>query len=152
MLDMKILIGLHRNVIELDKKTAALAANFDITFSQFMVLEALYSKGTMTIGEVRDSILSSVGTISVIIKNLEKRGHIERLNDPQDRRICRLQLTESGNELISELAPQNEAMIRETFSVLEEEEKALLNEILRKVRGNLNGTPRENKSTRIQSD
>ena len=60
---MKILIGLHRNVNTLDKKTAKIASEYHLTFSQFMVLEALYSKGDMSVGEVRERILSSVGTI-----------------------------------------------------------------------------------------
>ena len=39
--EMKILIGLHRNVNALDKKTSKIAAEYNLTFSQFMVLEAL---------------------------------------------------------------------------------------------------------------
>lgn len=81
---MKILIGLHRNVNTLDKKTADLAAEYGLTFSQFMVLEALYSKGDMTVGEVRERILSTVGTISLIVNNLVKLNYIERLDDPKD--------------------------------------------------------------------
>ena len=45
--EMKILIGLHRNVNALDKKTSKIAAEYNLTFSKFMVLEALYSKGDM---------------------------------------------------------------------------------------------------------
>ena len=49
--EMKILIGLHRNVNALDKKTSKIAAEYNLTFSQFMVLEALYSKGDMRRGK-----------------------------------------------------------------------------------------------------
>ena len=71
--EMKILIGLHRNVNALHKKTSKIAAEYNLTFSQFMVLEALYSKGDMSVGEVRERILSSVGTIPLIVNNLKKR-------------------------------------------------------------------------------
>lgn len=40
----------------------------------------------MTVGEVRNSILSSVGTISLIVNNLVKMNYIERLSDEKDRR------------------------------------------------------------------
>lgn len=43
-----------------------------LTFGQFEVLEALYSKGDMSIGNVMKKILSSVGAISVIVNNLVK--------------------------------------------------------------------------------
>ncbi|DAB18501.1 TPA: MarR family transcriptional regulator, partial [Candidatus Gastranaerophilales bacterium HUM_19] len=71
-LEMRALVGLHRSVNMLDKLTADLAAKYEVTFSQFMVLEALYSKGDLTVGAVREHILSSVGTISVIVNNLVK--------------------------------------------------------------------------------
>ena len=57
--EMKILIGLHRNVNALDKKTSKIAAEYNLTFSQFMVLEALYSKGDMSVGEVRETALTT---------------------------------------------------------------------------------------------
>lgn len=55
---MKILIGLHRNVSDLDKNTSNIASECNLTFSQFMVLETLYIKGDMTVGEVRDHNLA----------------------------------------------------------------------------------------------
>lgn len=137
-LDVKLLIGLHRNVSMLDKRTAELAAKYELTFSQFMVLEALYSKGDMTVGAVRETILSSVGTISVIVNNLVKMKYIERLADKSDRRATILHLTEAGRKVISQLAPENMMMINDIFSVLDQNEKELLLEILRKLGGNPN--------------
>lgn len=137
-LDVKLLIGLHRNVSMLDKRTAELAAKYELTFSQFMVLEALYSKGDMTVGAVRETILSSVGTISVIVNNLVKMKYIERLADKSDRRVTILHLTEAGRKVISQLAPENMMMINDIFSVLDQNEKELLLEILRKLGGNPN--------------
>lgn len=137
-LDVKLLIGLHRNVSMLDKRTAELAAKYELTFSQFMVLETLYSKGDMTVGAVRETILSSVGTISVIVNNLVKMKYIERLADKSDRRVTILHLTEAGRKVISQLAPENMMMINDIFSVLDQKEKESLLEILRKLGGNLN--------------
>ena len=105
-IEMKILIGLHRNVNTLDKKTAKIASEYHLTFSQFMVLEALYSKGDMSVGEVRERILSSVGTISLIVNNLVKMKYIERIPDKKDRRVCILHLTKEGYEVISKIAPK----------------------------------------------
>ena len=65
--ELKILIGLHRNVNAIDKKTSKIAAEYNLTFSQFMVLEVLYSKGDMSVGEVRERIICSVGTFRLIV-------------------------------------------------------------------------------------
>lgn len=134
-IEMKILIGLHRNVNTLDKKTAKIASEYHLTFSQFMVLEALYSKGDMSVGEVRERILSSVGTISLIVNNLVKMKYIERIPDKKDRRVCILHLTKKGYEVISKIAPKNEAKITESMDVLDQDEKETLLYLLKKIGG-----------------
>ena len=144
--ELKILIGLHRNVNAIDKKTSKIAAEYNLTFSQFMVLEALYSKGDMSVGEVRERILSSVGTIPLIVNNLVKRNYVERLTDEKDRRVCILHLTKDGYDVISKVAPENEEMIAESMGVLEQEERENLLYVLKKLGGKSDEKKSEDKS------
>ena len=146
---MKILIGLHRNVNTLDKKKSQIAGEYNLTFSQFMVLEALYSKGDMSVGEVRERILSSVGTIPLIINNLVKMNYVERLADKKDKRVCILHLTKEGRDVISKVAPKNEMMIEESMKVLDSEEKEKLVYLLKKMGGKLDGKKSENENKRF---
>lgn len=132
---MKILIGLHRNVNDFDKKTSKIASEYNLTLSQFMVLEALYSKGNMSVGEVRERILSSVGTIPLIVNNLVKMDYVERLTDDKDRRVCILKLTKKGYDVISKIAPKNESMIIKNMEILTKEEKENLLHLLKKMSG-----------------
>lgn len=134
-IEMKILIALHRTINKIDKKTIKLANNTGLTFGQFMVLEALYSKGDMSIGEVMDKILSSVGTISVIVKNLEKVGYVEKIPYEEDKRVTMLHLTDDGREVIEKVIPRNNDMIVDSFLMLTEDEKESLLLILKKVGG-----------------
>lgn len=135
-----MIIGLHRIVNDIDRKTAALAAKHNLTFSQFAVLECLYSKGDLTVGQVRESILSSVGTISIIVNNLVKMKYIERLGDEHDRRVCILHLTPEGYDVISKLAPENAAMLRNELAILSKSEKEEMVKLLKKLGGNEHGT------------
>lgn len=146
---MKILIGLHRNVNTLDKKTSQIAGEYNLTFSQFMVLEALYSKGDMSVGEVRERILSSVGTIPLIVNNLVKMNYVERLADEKDKRVSILHLTKEGRDVISKVAPKNEMMIEENMKVLDSEEKEKLLYLLKKMGGKLDGKKSENENKRF---
>ena len=141
--ELKILIGLHRNVNAIDKKTSKIAAEYNLTFSQFMVLEALYSKGDMSVGEVRERILSSV---PLIVNNLVKRNYVERLTDEKDRRVCILHLTKDGYDVISKVAPENEEMIAESMGVLEQEERENLLYLLKKLGGKSDEKKSEDKS------
>lgn len=142
--EMKILIGLHRNVSAIDKKTLKLAKDHGLSFSQFMVLEALYSKGDMTVGQVRDKILSSMGTIPLVVKNLVKQGYVERREDPDDKRVCILHLTEEGRDIISKIAPKNEELVVDSMKNLTKEEKEELLYLLKKLGGRLDGKKSEN--------
>lgn len=129
----KILIGMHRNVREMDRITTKIAAEYKLSFSQFMVLEVLYSKGDMSISEVREKILSSVGTIPVIIRNLEKMGYIERHPCETDRRISILHITDAGLDVIQKVAPLNHQRIDAYMSVLSPDEKRQLLLLMKKL-------------------
>lgn len=123
MQDRQILVSVHRIVKDLDRETARIAASYGLTFPQFMVLEALLHKDAMSVGEIKDTILSSDGTIPVIIKNLERDGMVRRAKDPSDHRRSMVSLTEAGRELIGRVFPQNEAMFARRFAVWTEDEK-----------------------------
>lgn len=142
--ELKILIGMHRNINSIDKRTARIALEYGLTYSQFAVLEALYSKGDMTVGMVRKHILSSMGTIPLIINNLVKMNYVRRRSDENDRRISIISLTDDGRRLIKKLAPINTAMIGSYMSVLTNEEKENLLYLMKKLGGKLH----EEKSTK----
>ncbi|WP_303814829.1 MarR family winged helix-turn-helix transcriptional regulator [Acidaminococcus timonensis] len=111
-----VVILLHRIVNQMDRETARLAGAEKLTLSQFAVLEALYHKGCLSVGEVKRLILSSDGTIPVVVRNLVKAGLILRREDPEDHRRCLLELTEKGRDVIDPLCAKNQEML---FSQLE---------------------------------
>lgn len=130
--DNYILIKMHRIMNQIDRQSAHIAAAHGLTLSQFGVLEALYHIGDMTVGEVKEKILSSDGTIPVVIKNLEKSGLLIRKRDPCDRRKSILSLTEQGRTRIAEVYPENERMIHSQMEAWSEEEKKVMTALLRK--------------------
>ena len=121
--DSSILIEIHRIVKDLDRETARISASYGLTFPQFMVLEALLHKEGMTVGEIKETILSSNGTIPVIIKNLESMKLVKRISDPSDRRKSNILLTPKGRELIEQICPENDEMFTKRFSVWSSSEK-----------------------------
>lgn len=138
MKDSSIIIGLHRVVTDLDRETARISGRYGLTLGQFAVLEALYHKGDLTVGQVKEAILSSTGTIPVIINNLEKQNFVHRAHDPADRRRSIVQLTSSGRRLIEKVYPENEQMFRDKFSVWSKDEQHELLRLLLKYRDAVN--------------
>ncbi|ENY69971.1 Hypothetical protein, putative transcriptional regulator, MarR family [Mycoplasmopsis bovigenitalium 51080] len=132
-LESSIRESLQNLVTSFDKKINKIVLENKITLSQFMVLEALYLQGDMCISQVRDLICSSVGTIPIIINNLEKANLIKRVCVPCDKRMSKLELTNEGWEVISRLLPINKSIIKNSFKNLSEDEKKQLLYLLNKI-------------------
>ena len=128
--DSYLIISVHRLVKELDRETAAICTAHGITLPQFMVLEALLSKGSLTVGQIRDAVLGSNGTIPLVVNNLAKQGLVGCEADPSDRRKRMVSLTAEGRALIEAVAPENERMFARKFSVWTHEEKRELIRLL----------------------
>jgi len=106
---------------------------YDLTFGQFAVLEALYFKGPMRMGEVAKALLRSCGNTTVVVGNLEKRGHVLRKQDGEDRRVFSLELTEQGRALLAAIFPSHAERSLTAFSVLEPEELEKLSDLCKKL-------------------
>lgn len=135
--DSVIVIALHRIVAEMDRQTRLICKKYDLTLGQFSVLEALHSKGELSIGELKNLVLSTDGTIPVVIGNLEKMGFVIKNQDKADKRKFMVRLTEAGEELICKVYPENVEMITKKLSVLSAEDKTLSVELLKKYRAHI---------------
>lgn len=131
-IELKLLIGLHRVCNEIDRRSSQIFAQYGLSLGQFAVLEVLYHKGNLSVGEVQKKILSTSGTIPVIVNNLTKRGLVERLTDVDDKRKCILHITEEGKKLMREVFPKNKTTIIDSMSNWSDEEKNQILKILKK--------------------
>ena len=104
----------------------------DLTPTQFSVLEIIYSKGSLKIGQLIEKVLSTSGNMTVVIKNMEKKGLVEKINDKNDKRSFLINLTEKGKKIIEELLPKHIESVEKTFDILTDEDKENLINILRK--------------------
>lgn len=133
--ELKVFIGLSRTLNHINRVTGKIHHQYGLTTPQFGVLEALYHKGDLTIGEVQDKILSTSGTIPVIVRNLEKEGLLIKMQDEEDRRRFNLHITEKGRALMDRVYPENEAAIRGMLGVFSREEQESLIQCFKKFGG-----------------
>ena len=89
-----------------------------LSVSQFGVLEALYHRGPMPVGQLADKILRSSANLTLVVDNLEKRGLVTRARRPDDRRCIDVSLTDDGQALIAGLMPAHVAGVVEAFGAL----------------------------------
>lgn len=131
--ELRTFIGISRLKNFIDRKSNILVKEYGLSLPQFAVMEALFHRGDMCVGDVKDKILSSSGTMPVIVRNLKKKNLISSYKDKDDKRREMLILTEEGKELIEEIFPKNEDIIRESFDGLSKEEVKDMIRLLRKL-------------------
>ena len=97
---------LNRLAAEISEQLAALyAERFQIDIPQWRVLATLSSGDGWTAKAIVASTRTNKSTISRAVEALEKRGLIEAVQSPQDKREYRLRLTPSGRKLFLKLEP-----------------------------------------------
>lgn len=129
---VKAMVVLRKAFRTIDAKTSETFKEDDLTQTQFAVLDVLYSKGAMKVGQLIDSILATSGNMTVVIRNMEKKGWVVRQACPGDKRAYLVSLTDVGRQVIEHALPLHMAKIEETFSVLTEEEQDQLIRLLKK--------------------
>ncbi|MGN9165364.1 MarR family winged helix-turn-helix transcriptional regulator [Tissierellaceae bacterium HCP3S3_D8] len=132
---LKIFIGMSRALNKINRTTNKIYKKYGLTSAQFAVLEALYHKGDLSIGEVQDKILSTSGTIPVIVRNLEREGLLVRNQDQTDKRKFILHITERGRELMDVVYPENEAIIISMINIWDKEEQQEILNYMKKFGG-----------------
>lgn len=127
---LAIYIGLARTMKHINQQTNRLYEQYGLTAGQFAVLEVLYHKGDLCVGEVQEKILSSTGTIGVILSNLEKLGYLVKYSDVKDKRKSLIHITEQGRDLMAVVFPKNEAIISSLLGVWNSTAQAELHRLL----------------------
>jgi MarR family 2-MHQ and catechol resistance regulon transcriptional repressor len=113
--------------------TSAHLLRYDLTISQFAVLEALYHLGPLSQRLLAAKLLKSTGNISTVLKILEQRGLITRERLIDDNRTMSVSLTPEGQSLLLSFLPQHVAGIVDEMSILTPAELADLARLCRKL-------------------
>jgi DNA-binding MarR family transcriptional regulator len=79
---------------------------FDVTVDQWLVLKNLSENELLSQTELANLVFKDHPTLTRIIDLLCKKGYVERVPHPQDRRSFQLHLTETGLAKVSELKPK----------------------------------------------
>ena len=72
---------------------------FGITYTQYIVLLALWESGSATVGDLCRRLYLDNGTITPLVKKLEEMGFIARSRSRQDERVVTVMVTEAGWDL-----------------------------------------------------
>ena len=97
---VKSMVVMRKAFRTIDAKVSETFKEFNLTPTQFGVMDVLNAKGRMKIGELIDRMLATSGNMTVVIKNMEKKGWLTREACQTDKRAFEVDLTDEGRRII----------------------------------------------------
>ena len=101
-----------------------LAHEFELSFSQMKALHHLHGETALSVKELGESLGLSLAAMSRAAEELVQRGLVDRTEDPDDRRIKRLRLTDAGADLVHKMRDVRMAGFEQFVATLSPKEKA----------------------------
>ncbi len=98
-LDSQLCYALYSTMLVLGKLYALVLADLRLTFPQFLVMLVLWEEDGLSVRVLGDRLGLDSGTLTPMLKRMEKAGHIWRTRDSQDKRLVRIGLTRAGRDL-----------------------------------------------------
>ena len=128
---LKLWVVLARTYAAVSERAARDVARHDLTLAEFAVMEALYHKGPLLLGEVQKKILVSSGGVTYLVDRLEQRGLVERQLCAEDRRARYAALTQRGQDFMGRIFPEHAECIAEVAGALSPQEQAEVTRLLK---------------------
>ncbi|MDO4594419.1 MAG: MarR family transcriptional regulator [Tissierellia bacterium] len=106
---------------------------YDLTLTQFAILEALVHKGSMPVGKIMNTILSTPGNVPFVIANLIKKGYVKKVCDPKDRRFHIVSITKKGEDAYKITEGIHNQVLNEFLEPLDRDQKLYISRMLKKL-------------------
>ena len=126
----KILVHLFNDIWGLEEKAVITEEFKDLTNNDMHIIEAIGTGEPKNMSTVAKLMSVTVGTLTIAINNLVKKGYAVRHRSEEDRRIVNIQLTEKGEKAYHHHANFHKKMVEAVVETLDEEEIPVLTKAL----------------------
>jgi MarR family 2-MHQ and catechol resistance regulon transcriptional repressor len=128
---LQLIIALGRALQALERAVRPHLAGRGLSMTEFAVLEVLYHKGALPLGEIRDRILLTGASTTYVAKKLEERGLMRRRTCAEDQRVVFGELTAKGRALIDDVFPAHVERLQHAMAGLSASQKREAGRLLR---------------------
>lgn len=91
------LYAASRNIINL---YTPVLKKLGITYTQYLVFLVLWEEDKIPVGDICQKLMLDSGTLSPLLKKMQKSGYIERTRSEIDDRVVVISLTEEGKDMM----------------------------------------------------
>lgn len=121
-----LLVKLFNDILNIEERALITDEFKDISVTDMHIIENIGIGEPRTMSEIAKALGVTMGTLSIGINGLVKKGYVERNRSEKDRRIVYASLTKKGLAAFRHHMNFHKDMIDSVMSNLTEEEAALL--------------------------
>ncbi|RQX27536.1 MarR family transcriptional regulator [Staphylococcus warneri] len=113
---------------EIIKKYSNYLKEYELTYTGYIVLMAIEEDEKLNIKTLGDRVFLDSGTLTPLLKKLEKKNYVVRTREEKDERNLQISLTEQGKSIKKPLSEVSQKVFRE-FDIDVNEAKELVNHL-----------------------
>lgn len=129
----ELLVSLFNHILDTEAKAVITEEFKDITNNDMHIMEAIGISEPRNMSQIAKQLDVTVGTLTVNMNSLEKKGYILRERSTEDKRVVLVTLTEKGRKAFFHHRDFHKNMIRSAVKGLNEEEMNALISCLTKL-------------------
>lgn len=124
--DSELTAQLRLRVMRLARKLRQQNQEGDVTVSSLSALSSIERHGPLTLGELAAIEQVQPPTMTRIVSRLEEGGLVDRIPDPSDRRVQRVQVSGEGHRLLTRSRKRKDAYLARRIRQLDQADRDLL--------------------------
>ena len=129
-----ILVNLFNEILGIEEKALTSSEFRDISVNDMHILEAVGTEEPRSMSSVAKSLSVTVGTLTIAMNNLVKKGYVNRARSEEDRRVVLISLSEKGEKAYYHHQKFHDDMIQAIMTDLDETQMDALTQALNKLR------------------
>ena len=128
-----ILVNLFNDILNIEEKALITEEFKDISVTDMHIIEAIGVMEQRTMSKIAKSLSVTMGTLTIGVNGLVKKGYVERNRSQKDRRIVYASLTAKGKAAYVHHMRFHKDMINSVIDGVTEEEAEILTKTLKKL-------------------
>lgn len=129
-----ILVKLFQEILDIESKALITSEFKDISVNDMHIIEAIGEREPKNMSSVAKIMSVTVGTLTIAINSLVKKGYVHRERGEEDRRVVLISLTEKGKKANAHHMKFHDGMIQAVLKDLNEEQQEVLVKALMNLR------------------
>lgn len=97
--DQQMCFALYSASLSMTKIYKPLLRELNLTYPQYLVLLVLWQQDSVTVNTLGERLFLDSGTLTPLLKRLEKNGYLSRQRAVEDQRRVIVKLTKAGKQL-----------------------------------------------------